>query len=408
MNRLSKKRNLSLRVLVLDIYRFGDEIKELNKRTDIEFISCPIAVQDKINAVSYYNFKAKENKLTYSLHREKYLKLLLPVLKENIKFDAILSAGMYYRRNQEWEGACVELSIPFVCLHKEGVIREKCEIDNSYSFDHVNKFRRFYGTKIIFGSSAMRDRLCELGYVEKAKTSVITPARFDNVFESSVTKTVTGNSNKPLVVLFSFFPWAGLSRADREKSISEGCELSWTNLYEEVHSAVIRIALDFDVDVVIKPKWYSGETKDMLDGIVKRESGKDPCEIPSLRVLDNISAQDLIEAASVIVAFNSTTMVEALLMNKPVIVPIFAEAKGSMFQFVRYKNYLDSFITANSKADLISLIGARIKKHGSVYNSDEHNFNFKKVEKLISECVGSFDGKNSKRIERELISLCLE
>lgn len=397
MVRLTKKRDPSIRVLLLDKNRFGDEIKELDKRTNLEFISCPVSVHDKINAVCHYNFIANENKLNYSIGREQHLKKLLPILKKYIQFDVILSAGMYYRRNQEWEGACVEVAIPFVCLHKEGVVREKYEIDNSYSAAHVMKFRKFYGTRIIFGNKAMRDRLCELAYIDKSKTSVITPARFDNVFEFSTRNSLYRNEKKPLVVLFSFFPWAGISREDYGKSIDEGREVSWTTLYDEVHSAVIRLAVDFNIDVIIKPKWYSGKAKEMLDEVVRRESGRNPNEISGLKVVDDASAQDLIESASVIIAFNSTTMVEALLVNKPVVVPVFAEAAGYMSQFVRYKSYLDSFITASSKEELISL---------TLRYAGEQYFKPNDIGKLVRECVGTFDGKNSKRVEGNLISLC--
>src|SRR3546814_19491811 len=54
--------------------------------------------------------------------------------------------------------------------------------------------------------------------------------------------------------------------------------------------------------------------------------------IPNLRIDSTPSAQDLIFQADAVAAFNSTTMLEASVAGKPVIVPLFEEAATADYQ----------------------------------------------------------------------------
>ena len=96
----------------------------------------------------------------------------------------------------------------------------------------------------------------------------------------------------------------------------------------------------------------------------------------------------------VVVAFNSTTVLEASLLKKNVILPIFCEAKEKYFNTnVLYKEFLDSLIVASSKEDL---------KDKIMNYAKEEDYN-RVPEKMVEKFIHLNDGKSGERIVDEIL-----
>ena len=86
---------------------------------------------------------------------------------------------------------------------------------------------------------------------------------------------------------------------------------------------------------------------------VLQKSGINICDQDNIILDYKEDAQSLIRKSSVVVAFNSTTILEASLFEKNVVIPIFSEAKkiNTTIQ-MSFILIFRSLITASSKDDL--------------------------------------------------------
>ena len=71
-----------------------------------------------------------------------------------------------------------------------------------------------------------------------------------------------------------------------------------------------------------------------------------------------------------IIGFNSTVLLEALLLGCKPIIPNFDEAKGEQKKNVYFKKFKNIFYMANSKSELLKKINISIKK------KKDKNFNY--------------------------------
>jgi len=174
-------------------------------------------------------------------------------------------------------------------------------------------------------------------------------------------------------------------------------ENGFKELFYSVHSSIGYLAREYShVDFKIKPKWYSGSWKRYIDRAVYQIAEVSPSDQRNVQISDHWSAQDLIQEASLVVAFNSTTMVESVLMGKPTVAPWYAEAADKYRGQILYKDYSEAFLVADSQEKLRLLIKAHV----------ENGFSTKQDPKrLIRDVVGRFDGKCASRIEGELDTL---
>ena len=143
-------------------------------------------------------------------------------------------------------------------------------------------------------------------------------------------------------------------------------------------------------------KWYEGSAKENVDNAIIKGTGVLPDTIKNLKIIDDTPAQELIKQSSVVIGFNSTTVIESILYNKKVIIPSFAEASEKKnMNDVFYSNQADYFYRANSKDDLIDLIENCYYNKNSLLEADES---------FINETIGPYDGKVCSRIEDIIIS----
>ena len=124
-------------------------------------------------------------------------------------------------------------------------------------------------------------------------------------------------------------------------------------MFEQVHVAIAELAVEnSNVTYYIKTKW-GGSLHDRIISTILQNSGIDIREQHNVILDYQENAQSLIKRSSVVVAFNSTTVLEASLLKTNVILPIFCEARTKYLGTnVLFAQFLDSLTTASSKEDL--------------------------------------------------------
>ena len=111
----------------------------------------------------------------------------------------------------------------------------------------------------------------------------------------------------------------------------------------------------------IKPKnwedWWILE----IEKIIKEVTGKNSKNIKNLIITKKPSIY-LIKNSINVIGFNSTVLLEALLLGCKPIIPNFNEAKGNQKKNVYFKDFKKIFHIANSEFDLAKKINISIKK----------------------------------------------
>ena len=305
----------------------------------------------------------------------------------NKNIDCVLTCGAYYNRNINWEKILKDSKIPLFCLHKESVGLSR-EINFLVNKSHYKNLRKFHGNLLFVSNHHMKDLLVSIDYFPKDQIHVVGLPKIDNLFNLKNAKNIINKINNR-IVLFSFYHTYLLEEitATHGRWSNDG-SFGFYNLFDSVHGTIAKFAKNNpSIEVVIKIKWKDDIwEKKIIESIERYKLNFQ--EIPNLKIDWKTDAQKLIFLSDTVVGFNSTTLTEALYMNKKIIIPIFEEAKNKYEKFVLWSNN-ESFIHAFSESELYS------------YLENSNNFIFKyndNVKKTLEEAFGYIDGMNTSRL----------
>ena len=366
-------------IFVLDFNRFREDIGILRKNTNIYYVNFPPWLQDKIIGIL---------DISRMSQKQEWLSRFILCLCNAINSIGFISAGMHYKRHEIWEKSTIFSKKYFYCLHREGIGADHDMVMRI----SVSKKRKFQGSILMVGTETLKESLVAQSYLPSDKIIVTGMPRFDKIYNYNNSE-FNHVGEKNTVLLFSFFI-GFFSNKDAGLYPVQG---GFRKLFDQVHSAVALFAVNNpNINVIIKMKWYEGSAKENVDNAIIKGTGVLPDTIKNLKIIDDTLAQELIKQSSVVIGFNSTTVIESILYNKKVIIPSFAEASEKKnMNDVFYSNQADYFYRANSKDDLIDLIENCYYNKNSLLEADES---------FINETIGPYDGKVCSRIEDIIIS----
>ena len=315
-----------------------------------------------------------------------YIRRILPKIMRFMHMDCVMSCGMLYRRNINWEKALSNGSYPFYCMHREAIGLSKrlsSRINKSF---YSLKARKYYGSMLFVGVHHFKNLLLSVGYIEKERVKVTGSIKIDNLVDM-VNKDMFKCSEHS-VVLFSFLYTSGIMTTDGKWS-----GVGFSKLFNEVHGVVGKFAhMNPSIKVVIKIKWYEKEWIDKIHQSISN-IGLSYKDISNLTIKWDVSAQELISRSSTIVGFNSTVITESLLMRKSTIIPIYEEANDKCREDVLWSDTNDCCI-ARSNKELFDLLEESIIDSAKCYHPETDN--------IMTEAFGYIDGKNSNRLINEM------
>ena len=132
------------------------------------------------------------------------------------------------------------------------------------------------------------------------------------------------------------------------KNYATDGSLGFVDLFRETHIAFAELArANPGFRFIVKTKYGQSDQNAILR--VLTSAGIDPGAIPNYRITVTDDAHDLIRQAAVVISFQSTTMLEAALAARPVVVPLFAEAAREDHRpYLRFGDAYHLFQTAES------------------------------------------------------------
>ncbi|GIK79319.1 MAG: hypothetical protein BroJett024_04240 [Alphaproteobacteria bacterium] len=388
-------------VLALNAPRYRADLRMLDAHPDIRIVTLPEAVQDKINALflarihpliarsaTAYFDETNSAILETRLQLRAYLRAFLPTFCRLAGIDAMTTCTFYYVRDREWEAAAQEVGIPFIVGHKENMKDEVIipEMIRQYR----ERSYKFHGTQLAVYNAGERRCLVD-GAVARPETIVLTGCpRLDPLLH----KRAAGEFAPPrkLVTLFSFRHLVGGMRLTEAR----GGFVSARNhglvaYFDKTHAAFARAAQrNPDWEFVIKPKWAERWSEEIEDAIV-RELGVGSAAIPNLSISIERPAQQLIEESAVIAGVNSTSLIEARIAGRPVVIPVFEEAAGIHQDRIYFRKYFGTeFLVGETPEHFITQIEAAMRAERSLVPGDGTA--------LIEEFFGFADGRATERL----------
>lgn len=248
--------------------------------------------------------------------RARYRSFLRPVmarLRDELDVVAVVGANVTYFAERELGGACEDIGLPFLVIHKESIRspRQREWFTRAYR----ERTGAFLGRAVAVYNRSERDSQREAGIVTDA--AVVGAPRVD---AAHAIRRHRADSRRrgDAVVLFAIDPGAG-TWTPFDDELETGAP-RWEVLAHETEQAVIDFArANPGSEIIIKSK--VGHDRALLARL--------PSTLPpNLRVVTVGTATSLLEIASAVVAFNSTVVPEALAAGVPVVSPEFAEAAG--------------------------------------------------------------------------------
>lgn len=325
---------------------------------------------------------------------------ILEHLKKICKLDVILTGNYSYAAEQELTAACSELGIPFIAIHKECL--KTPALENFYQKKYETRKAPFRGS-VICVYNDIEKTIQERAKVTRADKIIVTGMpRLDRIHrlrgQSGGNETGIQNT-RPNVLFFSFNEKTGLpsigvkTESQLERLGGEYDRLSWERLTSDVHLAMVKLAQqEPDIDVVVKTK---GDRNAMR--VMEKYYGK-PVRLPkNMKIVSGDDPLKLIEGSDVVCGFNSTALLEALAMGKPIIVPRFAETQSEdLAPYV--VDIGDNIANAGSQNELIEMLIESSMNPDKGRPTEIDN----KTAQILERWTGNTDGRAGQRV-REVI-----
>ena len=351
----SKKK---INVLALNHKRFMDVLKVINQNSDFQILALPFSWQSRF-LLFFYNETDRNNIGLKSMNKEvqsrfySFLQIFLNKYYKLAKINLVIGTAIHYKQDVDWGHVSKKIGVPYIVLHKENLYASEGHI--KFIAKSLKERKQFQGSHVIVHNEIVKKVWVENKFIGDKNISVC-----GKLIKNS--KSTLAENSFFDVVFFSFGPGTGIPKAT--KIFPERRQVGYHNLCRITHLEIINFAIkNPDKNVIIKPKW-GGNWLNYIYNLAHKEN-IDLEKIKNLAINEKLNSFDLIKNSSVVVAFNSTTILEAALKNKFVIIPCFAEAEKKGFkETVYFREYFNLFEIAASSKDLYDKISLGYKNPG--------------------------------------------
>ena len=356
-----------IRILALNPDRFRGDLEVLANSGEVcvyrfpfvwqsrflaAYFSEDVSLSEHANpAVGSRTWRAKRN----------FSRVLVPIFRQLAKrqrFDVVVGAAVHYLQDMHLGAAANQAGLPYVVFHRENFMASPSLLEGAMT--RLTEMGRFGGSQIIVHNDHAREAFVQSGFVAPEQCRALGALRMGQFLDQLEQPQMKPKGERPLVVFFSFTHGVGQIGHRIHWSDISG-RRGFVRLFDSVYVALATLAARRpDIDIVVKPKW-GGDFVQRIEAALLR-SNIDRSTLPNLRIDTAIGAQHLIMNADVVSAFNSTTMLEAAVAGKPVVVPLFDEAaQEDHADLISLKGELSAvFDTARSAADYLDLIEQRL------------------------------------------------
>lgn len=387
------------RVLSLNKSIFSNDLDEIkNLDSNLQFLSFPRLLISEIikkyvtnfgdlNDASYHPLMdgtPEQEKIYYDV------KKVFKHLHRMLNFDAIFAGNYVYVSQQEFFRAAKERGIPVIVLYKEGMFPAPISKKKS---KELYRGKTFIGSKLLVYNNIIKKILLDANIpgIHKENISTVGIPRMDNYTKESIKE-----GNEKSIVLFAFEPQVKASVA-LENKINLDLFINRCKSFQK--DLFLFCKNNPEYSLTIKTKTSADALNDLLQ-ILELESIEDtPINI---KITKSLSPIDLMKESEFIAGFLSTTLLEAMLLNKTIITPTFEDQLGDVV-IDYFSNYNNVVNYANQFEDFENIFNGKQKVIKA---------NFEQRNEVLSNMIYSLDGESSRRvintIEEEIQAVTFE
>jgi len=325
-------------------------------------------LDEKLTDDSYVtdNKKINETKQKY----KEFLKEILKIFKRQNKISAIVSFNFRYYTEKELHNACKELDLTFIVCQKESLILKS---EKNFYIKVNSKNGKFNGHYMTVYTEDYKNLLVEGGICPSDKISVIGMPRADFYFKKD-------NEVKKNHILFLIptlrqpYGYENEKLFDRDK------------LTTDVTKTLVEFARkNSDERIILKSKiYYENEKKQEL---ILTDSKLNNCKF-----VKSGDPKKLINNAKIVIGFNTTALIESLILKKNIILPYFDIKNKS--NFLKHTLEINDFVhLAYSSEELMNFLNKICQKKLDFPNVKQNH-----LDETINKYIGNIDGKSSLRL----------
>ncbi len=406
------KQSAKIKILAVHSPRYVPDQECLSEHPDIEIWVFPHDVQALINSIFIRDqaqhlagMDAIESSVTFRngdldaintgrKKLQKYLKIFIPRAMKLLGTDGMMSCSFFYLLDLDWQIACSATNTPFFALHKENM--QDPVIHDSSIRRYKDMQLKFEGQRLFLYNTLVKSVLLRADICSEETIKITGACRMDALINK-----VKNNKCAPpkrQITLFSSHHAIGLLTLKNHKGyFAVDRDEGFVNYFDQVHGNIVSFAKNNpDVEVYIKPKW-GGRWVDEIKAAAKRVANidLDSEDLPNLHIVWDTPAQDLIETSSVVLGLNSTTLLESLIVGRPVIVPLFEEASGQYYNnHVYFKKYQD---------EAFQIVKNPQKLEQTILDEQNENVPKRKFpQEMIEDYLGYFDDQATSRVVEQM------
>jgi len=272
-----------------------------------------------------------------------FLREFLPRLLKRAGVDIVVGHHMHYIPDFDWGAIADDSGYPYLVINRENLFATDYLRD--YVTRRISRFGKFEGHCIAVHNEVAKRVFSESSFFDEEDIHILGCIRMDK-FVRRFEALVPLDPDKTVVTMFTYLI---------------GPDLAGEGTYQQckdVHRVVIDIARenpDIEVHLKIKPNFYT-TWKQMFDDATADIPGVLE-EADNLHLSTTEPAQDLIERSNVVIGFNSTTVLEAAIANRHVIVPFFGPLRDDrLAQRIYFRDKMHLFNVPSDNDDLKRMI----------------------------------------------------
>ncbi len=294
-----------------------------------------------------------------------FMVLVWPHFMRRIGAVGVIGAHFKYKQDVHWGPTAHAAGFPYIVIYRESL---KLSASEQATLTSVcRRLGRFEGTKILTWNDVVADVIVAAGFATRDQIATTGNIRVGKFVEAcrSGKRGDKVNGAKPTATLFSMRAGDSLN-ALNAGSWPANPYLGWVRLFERTHSAFAQAAIDNPgARFVIKTKWEHGVHDLVRHAMAAR--GIEASAVKNLEMTATLDPNELILQSSVVVAFASTTLLEAGLAGGPVIVPDFEEALDPYYrEHLKLTDYYLYCSVAHTGEELTRLVTAGLRNQIAV------------------------------------------
>ena len=388
--------NPNFNKVLIVFYKSGgihDVRAALNKNTNLKVVYCERSNLQSINKFFFKRqlsaFSQHKKDPVYSKNFEKNKNFFSKILDTNFFYKKeifFLSFNIAYTEDRALKQACKEKKIKFLVLHKESVqSKGQREIFTNKYIQILKPITNV--TKVAVYNDDAKKALYRNKILNKNKIFVTGCARAGQYIDINKKKHKKKIKN---ILFFLIQDSAGIPFSLKKKqfsvlSIKNHKPFNWNSLSKEVTNTMIKLAQkNSEVNFIFKGKIKFGNK--LIHALGKKKLPK------NIYLKKGGTAENLIMESDLIIGFNTSAVLEAMIAKKYVIVPFYK--KYRKMPFLHYVHSYHKNVLVNNNEDLEKKIQKLIDKNELDFPNPEI-IHFKNINKYFGD-IG-YSRKNLKK-----------